>query len=303
MTAPRMILPRTTYLVSRRCVGRQYLLKPDTKRLVEQIFLFCLAFAARKAGVEIHAFCEMSNHYHAVVTDIDGRLSEFMHDLNMYVGKCMNVVLGRYESLWSAEKFSAVSLEGKDTIVKRLVYVMTNPVEAGLVGHGSQWPGAISNPRSHLDGPIVVMRPKVYFDDSGAFPEKLELELTMPPALAEEMSGEELAELLTVAVAEREQELLDKMMDEGRRPMGVAKVLAQSAFDCPAEHDPRRGINPKVACESKWHRKEMLQRQKEFLRAYREAWEAYKAGDKDVQFPVGTYLMVKQYNAKVTPLE
>jgi putative transposase len=298
-----MVLPNSTYMVCRRCVGRQFLLKPDTKGLVEQVFLYCLAFAAQKTGVEVHSFCEMSNHYHANITDVEGRISEFMHDLNLYVGKCMNVLLGRYESLWAAEKFSAVLLEGKATIIKRSVYVMTNPVEAKLVRHGSQWPGAISSPRTHLEEPIVVTRPKVYFDENGAFPAKLELKVTMPPALAEEMSGEELAELLTKEVAERERELLEKMTSEGHQPMGVAKVLAQDPFDCPAAHDPRKGINPRVASESKWHRFEMLQRQKSFLDAYREAWEAYKAGDKDVQFPAGTYLMAKQYKAKVAPLE
>jgi len=43
MTAPRQVLPGTTYLVSRRCAQRQFLLKPS--RTTNEVFGFVLAVA------------------------------------------------------------------------------------------------------------------------------------------------------------------------------------------------------------------------------------------------------------------
>ena len=77
MSKPRRVLPGSTYLITRRCLGRQFLLRPS--RDVNQVFLFCLAHSARMCGIEVHAFCVLSNHYHLVVTDPLARLPEFMH--------------------------------------------------------------------------------------------------------------------------------------------------------------------------------------------------------------------------------
>jgi putative transposase len=62
MTAPRQVLPGTTYLVTRRCSQRQFLLRPS--RQTNQLFGFLLAVAAQRFHVDVHAFCVMSNHVH-----------------------------------------------------------------------------------------------------------------------------------------------------------------------------------------------------------------------------------------------
>ena len=70
MSLPRQVLANQTYLLTRRCMGRRFLLRPD-KRL-NNLFVYCLALAAQKYGIQIHAFCVMSNHYHLVLTDTEG---------------------------------------------------------------------------------------------------------------------------------------------------------------------------------------------------------------------------------------
>ncbi len=59
MTAPRQIVPGATYLVTRRCASRQFFLRPS--KVVNQVFLYLLAVAAQRYGVEAHAFCVLSN--------------------------------------------------------------------------------------------------------------------------------------------------------------------------------------------------------------------------------------------------
>ena len=130
MSLPRYIVPGVTYLLTRRCFGRQFLLRPSAE--VNQIFEFCLAVAAARSGCEVHAYCVLSNHYHLVVTDPDGKLPVFMHWLNEYVAKCVNSVLGRWESFWAPGSYSQVSLADEEDVMAKLVYTMTNPVSAGL---------------------------------------------------------------------------------------------------------------------------------------------------------------------------
>jgi hypothetical protein len=50
-------------------------------------------------------------------------------------------------------------------------------------------------------------------------------------------------------------------------------------------------LNPRVAGRDKWKRIEALGRLVEFVRSYRVAWKARRAGVADVLFPHGTYLL------------
>jgi putative transposase len=75
MTAPRQILAGATYLVTRRCSQRLFLLKPS--RLTNSVFLYLLAVAARRFGIAVHAYCVLSNHFHLVLTDPAARLPAF----------------------------------------------------------------------------------------------------------------------------------------------------------------------------------------------------------------------------------
>jgi len=69
---PRPVLEGTTYMITRRTTQRQFLLKPSA--LTNQIFLYCLAVAAERTSVVLHAVCVLSNHYHLVATDPLGRI-------------------------------------------------------------------------------------------------------------------------------------------------------------------------------------------------------------------------------------
>jgi len=299
MTAPRQILPGSTYLVTRRCAQRQFLLRPSEE--VNNIFLYCLAYAAGKTSVRVHTYLAMSNHYHLVVTDVGGTLPEFEAILNRLVGKCINTLLGRTESLWSSEPYSAVRLESEDAILEKIIYTLTNPVEAGLVPSRSQWPGAGNDPRGYGGTPVIVRRPAVFFRVDGLMPESAELELTVPDAFSEltpRQFGTQLATLLKA----KEQELVAEREAQGQTFLGRDAVLAQSPFDRPRSEEERSGLNPTVACRDKWRRIEALNRVREFLQAYRLAWQDFKQGIKDAVFPAGTYWMVRHAGCPAVPM-
>ena len=66
MAKPRCVLPGRTYLVTRRCFDRQFLLRPSAT--VDSLLRYTLAVAAERFGIEVHAFVFLSNHHHLVVT-------------------------------------------------------------------------------------------------------------------------------------------------------------------------------------------------------------------------------------------
>jgi REP element-mobilizing transposase RayT len=286
MSAPRQILPGTTYLLTRRCAQRQFLLRPSRK--VNQIVRFCLAYAAQRCAIRLHAYIAMSNHLHIVATDTQGNLPEFMHWLNEYIAKCVNVQLGRWESFWAPGSYSAVQLSDETDVLAKMVYVYTNAVEAGLVRTARDWPGAISLPENLIRSPMEIERPKGFFRHDGHVPAEVFLQLDVPRVFE---NGTDLVRRLERTLQDREKEIRNAFGSEGLGFLGRRRVLKQSPFRRPRSTEPRRGLNPRVAAADKWYRIEVMQRLRAFLDAYREARERYLEGDYSVRFPWGTYWM------------
>jgi len=287
MSLPRRIVPGVTYLLSRRCFNRYFLLRPSDR--INQIFKFCLAVAAKKTGVHLHNFCVLSNHYHIVATDVLGKLPDFMHWLNEYVAKCVNSELGRWESFWAPGSYSAVNLIDCEDVIDKLVYVFANPVDAGLVRRHQEWPGASSS-LSDIDGNTeIIERPKGFFRENGRVPKTARLRMVSPPSF--EGSRSECLSAVGSRTLEREREIQKRLQQEGLGFLGARDVLAQSPFSRPQSVEARRGLNPRVASRDKWKRIEALERLKDFLDAYRAALKHFIDGDRMAVFPFGTYGM------------
>ncbi len=153
----------------------------------------------------------------------------------------------------------------------------------------TEWPGAMSYPEQMGEKAEVVERPVGFFRDKGKVPKAAVLRFTPPPIFEEDRSTW-LPNLLE-RIRERESEIRTEFKRTGRRFLGREAVLRQSPFSRPARNEPRRGLNPRVASVDKWKRIESLQRLKNFLEAYRAAWEAFCDGERSVIFPFGTYAM------------
>jgi REP element-mobilizing transposase RayT len=281
MTAPRQVLPGTTYLVTRRCSQRQFLLRPS--RLTNQLFFFLLALASRRFSIRLHAFCVLSNHFHLLLTDPLCNLPAFHQFLDSLVARSLNSSLGRWEAFWAPGSFSAVSLSSPQDILDKASYLLANPVAAGLVRKARLWPGLWSSP-DQVGTTLTGRRPDHFFDPNGYLPETVSLELSPPPGFSVQGFREQLA-----AALEQREELAARDHPEGF--LGVARVLSQDPTGKPKGSGPRRKLNPRVAARDKWKRLEVLGRLVAFLRAYREAWLARRRGEPSVLFPAGTYLL------------
>ena len=286
MTPARQILRGACYLITRRCSERRFFLKPS--RRTEAIFPYALAVCAKRYRIELHAFCVLSNHYHLVLTDTCGRLPDFQRDLDSLVARATNSALGRWDAFWESDSYSAVELVTPAAVHEKLVYLLANPVAAGLVRHARQWPGHWSDPRRIGAPPVTIERPKGFFDEKGQMPASVELQLTSPPGFE---SDPTFVERLLESLREAEEAAAAQLANQGRSFLGVARILAQSFFARPAPGEPRRALSPRVACRNKWKRIEALQRLVQFRSAYREALDAWRTGVRDVLFPPGTWQM------------
>jgi REP element-mobilizing transposase RayT len=272
--------------VTRRCSERRFFLRPS--RLTNDVFLYVLAAAAQRYGVLVHAFCVLSNHAHLVVTDRNGCLPAFMQYLDSLVARAINASLGRFEGFWASDSsYSAVEPLASGDVVAKVAYVLANPVAAGLVRRGSEWPGLRTSPDELGSANLVARRPKHFFDPKGYMPEVVELELTTPRGFA----AAEFQSLVAAAVQEEEEKHRREFASQGRRFLGAARILAQSPFARPAPGEPRFGMKPRIAARDKWKRIEGILRVKTFLREYRTARLERRAGMANVLFPAGTYLL------------
>jgi REP element-mobilizing transposase RayT len=214
VTAPREVLAGKTYLVTRRCTQRQFLLKPS--RRTNQLVRYCLAVAARKTGVLLHAVCVMSNHWHGVLTDPQARLPEFLEHFHRLLARSQNASLGRWENLWSTDKTSVVLLVSDEDVLEKMAYTIANPTAAGLVRTPREWPGVVTQ---RMGEHTRVDMPDVFFDPEGGLPESVTLEFTRPPIYLQ-LDARRLALHLATAVQRRVRDAREELARQGRKFLG-----------------------------------------------------------------------------------
>lgn len=285
MSAPRQVVPGRVYLITRRCTQRQFLLRPDPE--TNEAFLYCLGYAASVSGVRISAFMASSNHYHAVVTDLEGRLPEFLACFHKLLAKHQNALRGRWENMWSSEHSSVVELIGSDDIVAKMVYTMTNPAKDHLVERAHHWPGANSL-QATLNAKVVrARRPLRFFRRDGYMPESIEVRCVPPPGL-DHLSQDQYAQMLRELIAAAEERAAEERRRTGRRVLGRKAILAQDPFDRPISTEPRRQLDPRIAARDKLPRLEAIARLKAFRSDYADSRRRWLKGE-EVLFPCGTW--------------
>ena len=294
MSHPRRIVPGETYLVTRRCYQRTFRLRPSAE--TNRIFLYCLAFAAERTGVAVHAVCVLSNHHHLVVTDTGGVLPDFLRELHRLTAKAMNASQGQWENLWAAEPCNAVRLVTDEDVEDKIAYVAANPVAAGLVKQPEQWPGVLE----WGDKSISIARPASYFGQDGTCPPHLTLTIErprtldgrpVPPREWRERVARSIA--LKVAVAHR------AVSGAGRTFLGRAGVLAVSFVQRARSYEARFGVSPTFAAKAQSVRDTLRRVERYFRARYRTALEQWRNGERQVEFPPGTWGMVVVHAAAV----
>lgn len=298
MSLARPVFMNVTLFVTRRVHGRQYRLRPSRK--TNRIIAYLLAVVASECGLRIHAICVMSDHYHLVATDPDGNIVEFTRAFHSLVARHINASHGDFESLWSRQQTNRVALAEPTDTIGKIVYTMANPVAAYQVRHGRSWPGVRA---AWPARPRRIKRPLGFLGHRGDgrhWPAEVVLELHRPPGF-DDVGDAVLGARMAEAIEAREREIQAFADARGIRYAGARAVRRMSRRASARSREERFGLVPTLACKGAAVRVELLARRRAWLDAYAEALERWRAGDRDVVFPHGTYKMRVVHNVEVAP--
>jgi hypothetical protein len=270
-------------MITRRCTQRQFLLRPD--RETNNAFIYCLATAAKRHGIEVLFTIAMSNHHHTGIHDVAGNYPEFLEYFHKLLAKCQNARYGRHENFWSSEQTSVVLLSDKRDVLARLIYALTNPVKDHLVERAQDWPGVTSLPCAVAEQALTATRPRHFFRDDGEMPEVATLTFHQPKAF-EHLTAQEYGAMVSENIKRVEDAATAARRLSGRRVLGRAKILRQDWRDRPRAPSQKAA---EASPASQWTRVEALLRSRVFRDAYVAAREALQTGVRDVVFPAGTY--------------
>jgi putative transposase len=142
----RMVVSGLPHHVTQRGNGRESIFFEDGD---DEIYRDLLGEQARKADVEVWAYCLMPNHVHLILNPrhADGlgravgeahrRYTNFIH------------ARGRWTGHPFQSRFASVAMD-ESHLISAVCYVSLNPVRARLVVRAEDWPW--SSVRAHIDG-------------------------------------------------------------------------------------------------------------------------------------------------------
>ena len=300
MTPPKRRLPGTLYFLSPSCDRHEFRLKPTPE--TKAAFAFTMVEAANRHGIDIMAVMQMSSHYHAVVYDRLGTLSEFMRDFHAVMGRYGNW-RDRAENtkFWSAQDSEAVEIGDLDALVECTAYALANPTKDFIVERPEQWIGVMTPVEQLGSGRgQVYYRPKSFFDPGGMTSEGVMLCADYPHELEELMPHA----TFRARVKARVEEIVAKAQAEvaaGRRKFsGLAHAKSLSVWHS-ARFGPGReggrGASPRrrAAAANHGRLQAMLEELVAFRRAHCAARLAFKRGLRAILFPAGTWFAWRYY--------
>lgn len=137
MTRPlRLEFPGALYHVTSRGDRKGEIYLDDSDR---HEWLRMLATACTRFNFVIHAYCQMTNHYHLVVETIDGDLSRGLRQLNGGYSQLFNRRHRRVGHVFQG-RYKAILVQKESYLLELARYVVLNPVRAGIVLAPQDWP-------------------------------------------------------------------------------------------------------------------------------------------------------------------
>lgn len=124
------------YHVTARGDRREDIYRDEVDR---QAWLEGLAMACQRFNWVVHAYCQMTNHYHLLVETVEGNLSRGMRQLNGHYTQRFNRRHGLVGHLYQG-RYKAILVQKEGYLLELSRYVVLNPVRAGLVRRPEDWP-------------------------------------------------------------------------------------------------------------------------------------------------------------------
>jgi len=309
-----------------RSVSRQeFRLRPSAE--VNEAIRYMLMATSRRYQMSPSCLCVMSNHWHGVVHDKEGRLPAFLSEFHGLLAHIINHIHGDSGRLWDGAQSHRLYLDDNESVLQEIAYTMSNPVAAGLLRHGNSWPGV----RQCWPVREVVVRRPAFFEARGMppkrpkgrkcsrptvrevdakmkewdknkihYPPYMVFRLHRPPGF-DELSDEQLAATLRRAVAMGEEMAHEKRLKEGKKEyLGARLVKKMPRKSVPKKMRQRFSMIPQVKARDWEATRAAKEQMKGWHRAYEEAYRLTREGLLAVEFPIGTYLQAVYHGARVS---
>lgn len=302
MTLPQQRLPGATCFITACCDRRQARLPPEPE--TNAGFAIAMVEAAERYGIKIVCATTVMNHYHAVVYDEHGSVSDFLRDFHSVMARFGNARDGvRAIGFWDRQQVDVQVLGDALSVARKVAYCIANPTTSFLVSRPERWPGVWTRIEDlgRWRGP-VFRRPERFFDPAGWVSESVELAWELPPAVEASMGIEGFQARVRHEVERLIVEAHSAAEEAGHGFMGLAKVRAIGVWDAPSSPSPRKVgreavARRRVSAVNRAVVRAMATALVVFWQVHRRAWEAYQRGER-VVFPAGSWKAWRFYGAR-----
>ena len=104
------------------------------ERKDKEDFLSLLKLYSEKLNIRIFAYCLMDNHYHLILENSSGRMSDFLKQLNGNFGSLYRTEYGGKGYVFQG-RFKSMLIQNDSYLLLSIAYVLNNPVRAGMVSN------------------------------------------------------------------------------------------------------------------------------------------------------------------------
>ncbi len=294
---PRYFRPWTLIEVTCVTIQNRYLLRPSER--LNDLFVGVLARAQSKYDMQVVCVTVLSSHWHALMIPRDpDHLAEFMRFVNTALSKEVGRLHGWSGPMFAGRYHHVPVSDEEGAQIRRLKYSLANSVKEFLVDRPSQWPG-VHCAESLVEGEPLVGhwydRTKEYAarqlrgekeDQEEQFATEERLVLSPLPCWAHLPVAEQRRRAADL-ISEIEDEGAQERQRSRKRSLGVKRILNADPHQRPekVEKSPKprfHTMKPEVF-ELMWRA------WSEVIVAFREASARLLSGERQVDFPEGTF--------------
>ena len=234
-------------------------------------------------GVEIFAFCILSNHIHMLVRAASGTLDPFFENVNREIARRVNKMNNRISNFWG-RRYDMQTVLSEDDLLEAYLYVTTNAVKHGLVAEARKWPGLSSYHQSIDQTPqrFTFTHYSLKDDKGDTVITEHTLKISRLP-LFDSLSPVAYRDHVRKLIKQREQRLQKERAEMGKGFLGVHGVLRQRVGSFARE--TARSRRPICYTKCAEARKRYRRERKWIRYLYCEASRRFRAGDLETTFP------------------
>lgn len=109
-----------------------------------EFFLDLLKIQSKNLKIRVFAYCLMNNHFHLVVENTSGRMSDFFKQLNVQYATHLRQKYGGRGYVYQ-DRFKSLLIQDDSYLMTVIGYILSNPVRAKLVNHFLDYPWSSAN--------------------------------------------------------------------------------------------------------------------------------------------------------------